>query len=206
MPGRTRSSSIPERRSACPRSATSISSRTSGTTRSSIRTGRRTPDLRRLSTRSPASGSAPPAISRVAPADASRSFRWTSLASAPRFSRWRSGTSARRRQCRRARPAAPPMRRTSRRCLPCAPARAAPLLRIESAVLNYGEVELGFSFAKALVIHNDGNANLTVSVELTTPAGDPDLAHGRRSLNRRASPSRPAIRRWCCARRIRRRT
>ena len=51
-----------------------------------------------------------------------------------------------------------------------------PLLRIESAVLDYGEVELGFSFAKALVIHNDGNANLTVSVELTTPAGDPDLA------------------------------
>ena len=53
---------------------------------------------------------------------------------------------------------------------------AAPLLRIENEVLNYGEVELGFAFAKALVLHNDGNASLTVSVDLATP-GDPDLAH-----------------------------
>jgi von Willebrand factor type A domain len=54
---------------------------------------------------------------------------------------------------------------------------AAPLVRIESETINYGQVELGFSFAKALVLHNDGSANLTVSVERITPAGDPDLAH-----------------------------
>ena len=31
------------------------------------------------------------------------------------------------------------------------------------------------------MLHNDGNAPLTVSVDLTTPAGDPDLAHRSRS-------------------------
>ena len=54
---------------------------------------------------------------------------------------------------------------------------ADPLLRIESETMNYGQVELGFSFSKALVLHNDGNANLTVSVDLLTPAGDPNLDH-----------------------------
>jgi hypothetical protein len=54
---------------------------------------------------------------------------------------------------------------------------AAPLLRIESEVIDYGQVELGFSFAKALVLHNDGNANLTVSVTRATPGSDPNLAH-----------------------------
>jgi len=54
---------------------------------------------------------------------------------------------------------------------------AEPLLRIETAVINYGQVELGFAFNKALVLHNDGNANLTVSVTRTTPNGDPNLAH-----------------------------
>ncbi len=54
---------------------------------------------------------------------------------------------------------------------------AAPLLRIESEVLDYGEVELGFAFAKALVLHNDGNASVTVSVTRQTPAGDPNLGH-----------------------------
>lgn len=46
----------------------------------------------------------------------------------------------------------------------------APVLRIEELVLDYGEVELGFSFRKALVVHNDGDANLTINVPL--PAGD----------------------------------
>ena len=44
-------------------------------------------------------------------------------------------------------------------------------------IIDYGEVELGFAFAKAVVVHNDGDAALTVSVEVTTPGGDPDLAH-----------------------------
>lgn len=52
-----------------------------------------------------------------------------------------------------------------------------PLLRVESEILNYGEVELGFAFSKALVLHNDGDTNLSVSVALTTPAGNPNLAH-----------------------------
>ena len=50
-----------------------------------------------------------------------------------------------------------------------------PVLRVSDTVLNYGEVELGFAFTKAIVIHNDGNADLTVSVAITTPAGDPML-------------------------------
>ncbi|MCZ6859705.1 MAG: VWA domain-containing protein [Alphaproteobacteria bacterium] len=54
---------------------------------------------------------------------------------------------------------------------------ATPMLRIETALIDYGEVEMGFSFAKALALHNDGNANLTVSVTRTTPSGDPNLAH-----------------------------
>ncbi|MEO1245630.1 MAG: vWA domain-containing protein [Pseudomonadota bacterium] len=48
------------------------------------------------------------------------------------------------------------------------------MLRVES-ILNFGEVELGFAFRKALVIHNDGDAPLTVSVDIATPAGDPNL-------------------------------
>ena len=50
-----------------------------------------------------------------------------------------------------------------------------PLLRVSDTILDYGEVELGFAFTKALVLHNDGNADLDVSVEITTPAGDPML-------------------------------
>lgn len=55
-------------------------------------------------------------------------------------------------------------------------APAIPLLRTSDTVLDYREVELGFAFTKALVLHNDGNANLDVSVTITTPAGDPMLA------------------------------
>jgi hypothetical protein len=40
-----------------------------------------------------------------------------------------------------------------------------PVLRI-TELLDYREVELGFAFTKAIVAHNDGNANLTVSVAL----------------------------------------
>lgn len=52
-----------------------------------------------------------------------------------------------------------------------------PLLRVSDTTLDYREVELGFAFTKALVLHNDGNADLDVSVEITTPAGDPMLDH-----------------------------
>ncbi len=45
-----------------------------------------------------------------------------------------------------------------------------PVMRIEEIVLDYGEVELGFSFRKALVVHNDGDANLTVNI--VAPTGD----------------------------------
>ena len=49
-----------------------------------------------------------------------------------------------------------------------------PQMRVEP-VLDFKEVELGFGFKKALVIHNDGDAALTVSVDITTPNGDPNL-------------------------------
>ena len=49
-----------------------------------------------------------------------------------------------------------------------------PSLRIVETVLDYGEVELGFAFTKAVVIFNDGDAPLTVSLENVSPA-DPDL-------------------------------
>lgn len=52
-----------------------------------------------------------------------------------------------------------------------------PVLRVSDTTLDYGEVELGFAFTKALVIHNDGNADLDVSVAITTPAGDPMRDH-----------------------------
>lgn len=39
-----------------------------------------------------------------------------------------------------------------------------PIMRISETTLDYGEVEIGFSFAKGLVIHNDGNDILEVSV------------------------------------------
>jgi hypothetical protein len=50
-----------------------------------------------------------------------------------------------------------------------------PVMRIEQTTLDYGQVELGFSFIKAIVIHNDGSAPLTVSVSDASPAS-PDLA------------------------------
>lgn len=56
-------------------------------------------------------------------------------------------------------------------------APALPMLRVSEVVLDYGEVELGFAFSKAIVLHNDGTAPLTVSVDLTTSPGDPGLAH-----------------------------
>jgi hypothetical protein len=49
-------------------------------------------------------------------------------------------------------------------------APTAPVLRVEEIVLDYGAVELGFSFRKALVVHNDGDASLTINV--VAPTGD----------------------------------
>lgn len=56
-------------------------------------------------------------------------------------------------------------------------APAIPVLRVSEVVLDYGEVELGFAFSKAVVLHNDGTAPLAVSLDLTTPIGDPNLVH-----------------------------
>ncbi len=39
-----------------------------------------------------------------------------------------------------------------------------PIMRVVSDVLDYHEVELGFSFTKAIFVYNDGDAPLTVSV------------------------------------------
>ncbi len=50
-----------------------------------------------------------------------------------------------------------------------------PLMRISETILDYGEVERGFADTKAIVLHNDGNADLDVEVEITTPPGDPML-------------------------------
>ncbi len=52
-------------------------------------------------------------------------------------------------------------------------ASPSPLLRVDT-VLDFREVELGFAFKKALVIHNDGDAALTVSATVTTPTSDPN--------------------------------
>ncbi len=52
-----------------------------------------------------------------------------------------------------------------------------PVLRIAEEVLNFGEVERGFSFTKALVLHNDGDATLTGEVSLITPNSSPDFVH-----------------------------
>ncbi|NGO56120.1 vWA domain-containing protein [Allomesorhizobium camelthorni] len=48
-----------------------------------------------------------------------------------------------------------------------------PLARIENTTLNFGDVEIGFTFSKGLVVHNDGDANLTVGVAVQ---GSPDTS------------------------------
>ncbi len=50
-----------------------------------------------------------------------------------------------------------------------------PVMRIEETVLDYNQVELGFSFTKGLVIHNDGDAALTFSITAPTVAEDSDV-------------------------------
>ncbi len=55
-------------------------------------------------------------------------------------------------------------------------ANPTPVLRVNT-VLDYNNVELGFAFKKALAIHNDGDAALTVTVTTTTPANDPNRTH-----------------------------
>ncbi len=55
-----------------------------------------------------------------------------------------------------------------------------PIMRLESNVLNYREVELGFAFKKAIVVYNDGDAPLTVTVsDISTgdPMFEPNLMH-----------------------------
>ncbi len=48
-----------------------------------------------------------------------------------------------------------------------------PILRIEENLLDFGEVEIGFAFTKALLIHNVSDAPLIIdSLTLTTPPGE----------------------------------
>ena len=47
-------------------------------------------------------------------------------------------------------------------------------MQIQEAVLDYGQVELGFAFTKAIVVNNDGDAPLVVSVT-NLSAANPDL-------------------------------
>jgi len=54
------------------------------------------------------------------------------------------------------------------------PPLSGPVMRIEQTTLDYGQVELGFSFIKAIVIHNDGDAPLSISVADASPPS-PDL-------------------------------
>lgn len=51
-----------------------------------------------------------------------------------------------------------------------------PVLRVNT-VIDYKDVELGFAFKKALAIHNDGDAALTVSVSTITPSTNPNRTH-----------------------------
>lgn len=51
------------------------------------------------------------------------------------------------------------------------PAGPGPIMRIQSTYLDYGGLELGFAFTKAIVVYNDGNAPLTVTVQ-NQPTGD----------------------------------
>lgn len=52
-----------------------------------------------------------------------------------------------------------------------------PIMRLEETLLDYHQVELGFSFKKAITVHNDGDAALTLDVTQLTPGGDPNLDH-----------------------------
>lgn len=51
-----------------------------------------------------------------------------------------------------------------------------PIMRLESSTLDYRDVELGFTFTQAIIVHNDGDAPLTLTVS-DISAGDPDLVH-----------------------------
>ena len=54
------------------------------------------------------------------------------------------------------------------------PPTPGPVMRLAETLLDYGEVELGFAFTKAVVVYNDGDAPLDVVVSNNSP-GDPDL-------------------------------
>jgi len=49
-----------------------------------------------------------------------------------------------------------------------------PKMVVEENDLNYHDVELGFSFTKAIIVRNDGDANLVIDMVKVDPA-DPDL-------------------------------
>lgn len=55
------------------------------------------------------------------------------------------------------------------------PAATGPVLRLQETLLDYGDVETGFAFTKAIVAYNDGDANLVVSAQNADPM-DVDLA------------------------------
>ena len=70
-----------------------------------------------------------------------------------------------------------------------------PKMRLESPILDYREVELGFAFTKAIIIHNDGDAPLEVSVNIHPDFTDnPNLEHyslreGFATVNHGAAPA-----------------
>ena len=44
-----------------------------------------------------------------------------------------------------------------------------PIMRLESTLLDYHQVELGFEFTKAIIVHNDGDATLNLNVADVVP-------------------------------------
>lgn len=56
------------------------------------------------------------------------------------------------------------------------PTAGGPVMRLQTTFLDYGDVELGFAYTKAIVIYNDGDAPLVVTVS-NASGGDPDLPH-----------------------------
>ena len=52
-----------------------------------------------------------------------------------------------------------------------------PILRLVETILDYGDVEIGFAFTKAIVIYNDGDAPLEVSLDYIDPTDTDLLTH-----------------------------
>jgi hypothetical protein len=68
-----------------------------------------------------------------------------------------------------------------------------PLLRVDNTLIDFGDVELGFSFAKALVVHNDGDAGLTFSVAGTSPINGAVWPEVTTVSNATIAPGDPAM-------------